>query len=410
MSIRKNSSTHRRGSRQIFHATVLVGVSVAVTLALAEVLLRLFPSLMPEEVQLEALRTTETYNVHTVADSYLGFHYPSTREVIHQSRDFAVRFTTDEHGFRNDAQWPAQADVIIVGDSLSFGYGVDQEHAWPRIVAKELRPARVINLSLPGTGPPQYLRIYKKYGTSLRPKLLLFCIFSGNDIRDTRRFQNWEAAGAPGDYSLWHHANNNSAPPISERSYLLLSLRSALRNLRAQFHSQTIALPSGGRLQLVPEHYKADERLIARADRGFTGIAKAVTEAKALADRTGTQLLVVLFPTKEEVYLPLEGRTYPHLERSIRDSLRDTHVDILDLTGPLRSAAHRGPQLYFEIDGHPNDLGNHVIAERVLVDIQRNLARYRFAEKSVTRRLTHRIWPKDNRFASAGTGLASGST
>lgn len=365
---------------------VLVCLSVAVTLALAEGLLRLFPSLMPEEVQLEVLRATETYDVRTMADSYLGFHYPSTREVTHRSRDFDVRFTTDEHGFRNDPRWPAQADVIIVGDSLSFGYGVNQEHAWPRIIAKELRPARVINLSLPGTGPPQYLRVYKKYGTSLRPRLLLFCIFSGNDIRDTRRFQNWEAAGAPGDYSLWNLTNNDSAHPLIERSYLLLSLRSAVKSLRARFHSQTIALPSGGRLQLVPEHYKADARLIARADPGFTGIAKTVTEAKALADRTGTQFLVVLFPTKEEVYLPLEGRKYPHLARSIRDSLKATHVEILDLTGTLRSAAHRGPQLYFEIDGHPNELGNHVIAERVLVYIQRNLARYRFAEKSVTRR------------------------
>ena len=178
MSIQNNSNTKGSRLRQIVHATLLLCLSAAVTLALAEGLLRLFPSLMPEEVQLALLRTTEESNLDTIADDYLGFHYPSAKEVTNKSRDFDVRFTTDEHGFRNTPPWPAQADVVIVGDSLSFGYGVNQEHAWPRIIARELRPAHVINLSLPGTGPPQYARIYEKYGVSLRPKLLLFCIFS----------------------------------------------------------------------------------------------------------------------------------------------------------------------------------------------------------------------------------------
>lgn len=381
MSIQKNSHTKRKGLRPIVHATLLLCLSVAVTLALAEGLLRLYPSLMPEDVQLALLRSTEVFDVDTVADDYLGFHYPSAREVTNKSRDFDVRFTTDEHGFRNDPQWPAQADIVIVGDSLSFGFGVNQEHAWPRIIARELRPARVINLSLPGMGPPQYVRLYEKYGAPLRPKLLLFCIFSGNDVRDTRRFQKWQAAGAPGNYATWNLTDADAEIPLMEKSYLFLSLRSSVRNLRARSRSQTLTLPRGGRLQLVPEHYRADVRLIARADPGFTGIAEAVAKAKGLADRTGTQLLVVIFPTKEEVYQALQGRRYPHLDKPIRDSLKGRNLEILDLMGPLRSAARHGPQLYFEVDGHPNELGNHIIAERVLVYIRKNSARYGLAKK-----------------------------
>jgi len=365
--------------RRAVTATFLVFVSVALTLGLIEGALRLFPALLPEDVQLQLLRKTDTTDAPTIPDPYIGYRNPPNRVMTHHSRDFDVRVRTDEEGFRNESPWPSAADVVIVGDSLSYGYGVDDAHAWPMIVARSLRPSRLINLSLPGTGPLQYERSFEKFGVPLHPKLLLFSIFSGNDAKNTRSFEDWLAAGSPGAYSVWRDvrpAKPHSLRNELERSYLVRALWSARKNLRARLQQRTLDFPDGGRIQLVPAPYDREVKLITDRDRGFTGIAKAVASTKAVADRLGIHMLVVLFPTKEEVYLPLHGYPYPDLVIPIRDSLKDAHVEILDLTDDLRNAARGGSRWYFEVDGHPNELGNQLIAERVLEHIRANLGRY----------------------------------
>src|ERR687892_2129263 len=146
-------------------ALALDGASVAFALGAAESLLRLFPGLMPEAAQLR-IHWQDLSEPVTQADPYLGHVYPANHvdQIERPGGDFAFTYTTDEHGFRNPSPWPDRADIVVLGDSMAFGYGVDDEEAWTTLLADQLPAARIINLGLIGGAPQQYFRIYETFG------------------------------------------------------------------------------------------------------------------------------------------------------------------------------------------------------------------------------------------------------
>ena len=67
------------------------------------------------------------------------------------------------------------------------------------------------------------------------------------------------------------------------------------------------------------------------------------------------------------MYLPLLREPFPGLTEPLGSVLtNDEGMAVIDLSEPLRKRAARGEQLFFEVDGHPNALGNRVIAEVVI--------------------------------------------
>ncbi len=132
----------------------LLGASIFLALGLAEVSLRAFPGLMPEELQLR-LHWRETSRPVTLPDPYLGYIYPPNHvaRIERPHGDFAFTFTTDEHGFRNPSPWPERAGIVVLGDSMAFGYGVDDDQTWTTLLAARLPGNRIINLGLPGLPP-----------------------------------------------------------------------------------------------------------------------------------------------------------------------------------------------------------------------------------------------------------------
>jgi lysophospholipase L1-like esterase len=222
---------------------------------------------MPEEVQLQ-LHWREMSRPVPLSDPYLGYVYPPNHvdRIERPHSDFAFTFTTDEHGFRDPSPWPERADIVVLGDSMAFGYGVDDDKTWTTRLAARLPKNRVINLGVPGFAPQQYLRSYERFGEALRPVLVL-------------------------------------------------------------------------------------------------------------AERNGSQFLVLLMPTKEEVYLPLLGEPAGRALASFLTAFDAAEIH-LDLTPHLQASARQGARLYFEVDGHPNAAGYRMIADKVLDHLRRHPDRY----------------------------------
>jgi hypothetical protein len=85
-----------------------------------------------------------------------------------------------------------------------------------------------------------------------------------------------------------------------------------------------------------------------------------------LAEETGSQFLVLLVPTKEEVYLPLVDEEPPPATAPFAARFEEDGLPYLDLTPPFQARAREGERLFFEVDGHPNAAGYRLIAEIVL--------------------------------------------
>ena len=64
--------------------------------------------------------------------------------------------------------------VLAVGDSVTFGWGVAGEHAWPARLARELG-VEVINCGWPSADPRQLMRWVRMHARRLDADLVLFC-------------------------------------------------------------------------------------------------------------------------------------------------------------------------------------------------------------------------------------------
>lgn len=360
----------RSRNRLLTNLALLVVATIAALGAL-EVLLRLYPQPLPEETRLR-LHWAELQAEPTVsrADPYLGFLYPAHYEGGFERGDAPFRYSTDEHGFRNPVGWPDTADVVIVGDSQAFGFGVSDGDEWPRLLGQRLG-VQVVNLGMIGSAPQQYTRVLERFGLSLSPRLVLYCLFPGNDLIDARAFAAWEAAGSPGNFATWRFERNRPDPArdllrsLLAKSRLAALFRSAVHGLESRFTGRQVEAADGTKLLLAPNVYRSSLDLAHPSNPEFLRTVESVERAGALARDAGSDFLVVLVPTKEEVYLPLAGEPSLPLVEPFARALAERGFEVLDLTPELQEAARDGPALFFTVDGHPNENGNRLIAELV---------------------------------------------
>jgi len=126
--------------------------------------------------------------------------------------------------------------------------------------------------------------------------------------------------------------------------------------------------PDGTQLQLDLGGFKYQTGTGRPGNRGFDISVQALQQLDSIARANGTKILVILQPSKEEVYLPLMAETNFDADpgRPLRVTLGELGIAYLDLLPEFRNRAAKGEVLFFETDGHPNARGYALIAELVL--------------------------------------------
>ena len=329
---------------------------------------------------------------------YIGHLHTPNNTLIIAGRDFRATNHTDGYGFHNAWPWPEKAEIVALGDSLTFGYGVEDAQAWPALVAKALPHNRLINLGLIGAGPQQYLRVYETFGVRLHPKLLLVGFFVGNDFSNDDTFDRWLKSGAQGNYMVWRDFGKPRSTslsleqPISNlvisllwRCHLLASksrlynwlhyVRRYLKGWRpAEGIRTTFQAPDGTRIELDRGGFTANTEDAQPGNRPFELVIETLQHLHSKARANGTSDLIILQPTKEEVYLPLLGEAGPDpdIGSALRGKLGERGIPYLDLLPEFRNRAAKGEVLFFETDDHPNARGYALIAELVLAYLKNN--------------------------------------
>ncbi len=92
--------------------------------------------------------------------------------------------------------------VAVIGDSFTYGFGVDIEDAWVKVLERTLRgdglDVEILNLGKPGAGIVFYSEIAQRALPILRPDLLIVAMLQADDVAD--------AGGAPeptAEHPVW---------------------------------------------------------------------------------------------------------------------------------------------------------------------------------------------------------------
>jgi lysophospholipase L1-like esterase len=309
----------------------------------------------------------------------------------------------DAWGFRNRAV-PDRADIIAIGDSLTYGYSATAAESWPSWLARATGAA-VYNLGLGGYGPADYLYLLDTRAPGLHPSLAIVGVYFGNDLLDavTRVYarEHWRdlRQGGPG------HTGPPSPPldPASAEGWL--EAHSMLfRLVEESVVGQTInrfadragatrdgacSLESGPPFPTVftpHDRLKALDLSSPEIREGLEITLTLLTRMHQSADRAGMRVIILLLPTKESVYdglldgasdracLDVVRRVVAN-ERTARERIIDRlaaeHTDYVDALPALRAAAARNTERLFlrSGDSHPNGNGYRIIA----ADVQRRL-------------------------------------
>jgi hypothetical protein len=116
-------------------------------------------------------------------------------EFTHRSVDGTFHFITNREGFRNNQEIPYQkrkgeVRVLVLGDSHTFGYEVNQDETYAAVAQKLLREkglnATVINAGLSGTGTAEQLVFFEQVGYRYQPDFVVIGFFS-NDFDDNTK-------------------------------------------------------------------------------------------------------------------------------------------------------------------------------------------------------------------------------
>ena len=328
-----------------------------------ELSIRVLPrSLLPPRIRdlAERMELNRRSDSTFVPDRDLLFKIPPDTDFIARHHDFTMRFKTnlnlDDIGFRGGSLG-GPVWGVAVGDSYTFGVGVDLEKVWTILVARSVG-REILNLGIPGQGPPQYTRVLKRYALPMRPRVVFYGLYY-NDVQDSHRF----------------YRSKRTLLPFSRYARQYSFTYNLIQARRGSSAKRENALEGDARRgKLTPDSIvKSLKGAYKKFDERWEIAARELREAVHASRDANVQLVILYFPSREQVYwdLMIKKDNLPsslqvdRLPTTIMKFCGAERIACLDLTGPLRDAARQGRELYFPIDGHWNEEGNRVVAEAI---------------------------------------------
>ena len=160
---------------KILGRTFLIGFTLLLTIVFVEIASRYA---LPHWAPVSGDRYFWDY------DETLGWSHPPNRAGVFAYQDFSVDVQINSAGLR-DFEYPLErvpgkSRILLLGDSTTWGFGVEQDETFGSLL-EQLRPDwEVINAGVSGYGTDQEFLYYKSKGAAYKPDVVLLS-FSGND-------------------------------------------------------------------------------------------------------------------------------------------------------------------------------------------------------------------------------------
>jgi hypothetical protein len=312
----------------------------------------------------------------------------------------------DRWGFRNP-KVPDSADIVAVGDSHTYGNTARMVDSWPYVLA-HLSGQKVYNMGLGGYGPNQYFYLSKAKAFSLKPKMIIWGLYMGDDFENAFSIT----------YGLDYWKDLRILPPqkVESNIWERTPTDTAVRKMRVWLSRHSVIyqlvfhMGVGGRVageiqirkaaELYPGYATSinlPDKHILEAFRpkatlfgldqenpnvreGMRITFELLREMKEICQKNRVQFVVVVIPSKEMVFsdylehnsqLPLND-VIDKLLSSERSALAQTfrfmsenNIEFVDALPGLKKSAGQGLYALSAVDMHPNRNGYRVIGEAV---------------------------------------------
>lgn len=365
----------------------IVLISTGLAILGADLALRLFGEKLlyyrPHEMFIERWPKLPLVSRYKPDVRYEGEVYGDLAAMMGDARLRETRrivFETDSFGFSNSSG-PRNGDAydaIILGDSFGVGLGTTQHRTWVAQL-RERYGIRAYNLSMPGSPWQSYVHFAMEAARLPvhTASVVLVTLFSGNDLDDDYYDdENGALTALP-----WN--NGWQTLGVGVKSFVkrspILQLASRLRHGNRSAAKVLVRELPDGRPMLFYEPYVDSGNRTAEMARGhenYPRLLSTIRGIRRVAADHKLMVVVVLFPSKEEIYAwAVEGlRPWGNKTRrgglgpALEASCREDGVKFIDLTSSLAGAAERewedsGDIIYWTDDTHWNETGHGLVAD-----------------------------------------------
>jgi hypothetical protein len=277
--------------------------------------------------------------------------------------EFAIG-PNDILGFRNDSI-PNTTDVVIIGDSQTYGINAHMVENWPHSFKRSLtKDVFVYSMATGGWGAVQYYYAVTK-ALYLKPKIIIVAFYTGNDPLETFSMtygaDNWKQFISDSKLNKYDAPKFNFPVPEDEK--------------------WPVNFSDGVKTIFTPALRHASNKDHPAIDAAYLSMIKIANEITKLLDSVGIKIFFTIIPTKEFAYekkienekidvdpvykllIKDEGKRIDEFSYALQSIERATYVNVIDA---LQEAVLQSAQIYpSDADGHPLAKGYMVIGETI---------------------------------------------
>jgi hypothetical protein len=298
---------------------------------------------------------------------------------------YTYRYSNNSLGWRGRREYRPQKQtryrVLFLGDSFTYGIGVNDDQTFPARVERELRADRlsveVMNAGCPGKGTDYELKLFQTVGYKFHPDLTVLCFFC-NDFQDNARGEYYninrqgELVAKPVNCSgglvkavLAHLPGYNWLISWSEAANLVKQAGVDFLVSRAQ---KTNSHAANG---LVITYSRGAHGYSNRSNRELTQIY--VKNLHAAVKHAGGSLMMFYIPSSQEVRQYRQTDAISFDERAIERIAADNGMMLWSLTPLLAHSGQPIDRLYYK-EGHWTAAAHKLAAQYMSRLIERRLA------------------------------------
>jgi PAS domain S-box-containing protein len=287
-------------------------------------------------------------------------------------------YESDRYGFHNPREiWKTgYFDIAAVGDSYTQGYCVPSDKNFVNLIRQH--HAATLNLGMAGNGPLIELATIKEYARFVKPRIVLWFFWEGNDLLDlkTERHSSLLMKYLNPDFhqDLFYRQTDIDAA-------LLAYVEEARKNVdlpegtdKPAVDAETVWSVSEAVIKLsnlrqrlgVVGTSSSDTTERKVSDDELKLFAKILAEAKATVTGWGGTVYFVYLPERERYVDPRLATLSVNDREQVLQTARSAGLPVIDVSTVFQSHADPLSLFPFRRLGHYNEQGHRLVAQAVL--------------------------------------------
>lgn len=334
------------------------------------------------------------------------FLFPAFSVANHNTNEFDLTVRINNLGFRgpNTSIEKHRKRVLLIGDSFTFGWGVELENTWVHLLSEKYPSIEFLNLGQGGNHPGDYVQIAKRTFPVLKPDLVLINVLQGNDNHQLMRVIEFEEA-IKNIKTDSNQVESNRAklqrylgiiyPNFTKRFLRIANIQQRWKTDAAQllfeltkeqkekYISLELEIKSAfenGQLNpsLLDESLNHPNMFLESVDtsnalckKGIIRMHDHLKEIKDLCKQTGCNLIILDLPNRPygfpKTLKVIEALGYYVPGCDTLNASLPTQLAVNDLQTPLISSSLFWTEdpLFYQYDGHWNAEGNRIFAQEL---------------------------------------------